>query len=163
MLRPVSGEGDPSASGEIVFGRIAPYPRDKWSATASSAFEQGQSTPNKALDGVKKTFWTPGAAQARGQWLQVDMGEELEFSRLQLDAEYLEPQAAPTAFRVLASSDGQQWREIAVGAGKLVTDIYLPQAVTARHLRFELTADSPGWWAVREVLAFPRRAGKPRE
>jgi len=38
-----------------------------------------------------------------------------------------------------------------------VSDVYLPQAVTARYLRFELTADSAGWWAVREVLVFPVR------
>src|SRR5260370_38573271 len=52
--------------------------RTGWTATASV----NSSTAGNALDGDSTTRWTTGAAQAGGEWFQVDMGSPTLLNRV---------------------------------------------------------------------------------
>src|SRR5260370_21155604 len=61
----------------------AGFDRKAWAITASST-EPGGSVSN-LKDGNESTRWSNGAAQANGQWVQVDMGATETFNQVVLD------------------------------------------------------------------------------
>ena len=158
-LAPVAGEGDGAVGDTIDFAPIEALPRDGWIATASAQFvdADNNSVPANALDGKPGTSWTPGKSD-NDQWFQVDMRQPREFNHIQLQSAY--PSTGfPRAYRVEISDDGQNWREVARGAGDKTTDVRLPKIETARFIRVTATDSGGIWWTLDEFLIF-RRAPK---
>jgi len=107
-----------------------------------------------AVDDDASTRWATGAAQAPGQYLQVDLGHVRHVSRLVLDAG-ASTGDFPRRYTVSVSRDGRHWHgPVATGAGSgQLTTIRLPSSAV-RHVRVTLTAASPSWWAVADVRAY---------
>jgi glucosylceramidase len=103
------------------------------------------------VDDDGATRWTTGAAQAQGQYLQVDLGRVETVRRVVLDTgpatgDY------PRGYALSLSADGVDWGQpLATGAGAgQLTTIDVP-ATQARYLRVELTQPAPSWWSVADV------------
>ncbi|MCX7006325.1 MAG: family 43 glycosylhydrolase [Kiritimatiellaeota bacterium] len=109
-------------------------------ATASSAAAPHFAAPC-VLDDNYATRWSP-AADAKGAWLQLDLGAPQKFSRQEIRFEYA---WKPYRFTLQISDDGQQWQTLAEQTAKSLTGspIILDQAATARYLRLQFPADEP--------------------
>lgn len=105
-------------------------------------------TPDKAVDGNLDTRWC-AAAEGFPQELQIDLGRERRFSRVNIN---WENHGSDYPFEMLASPDGTRWETISgqiAHAGSLTT-ITLP-AMQARHLRVRVLGAKKGDWAsIRE-------------
>jgi glucosylceramidase len=129
-----------------------------WQATAVPA---GPADPccsgdvaSHAVDDDASTRYSTGAAQAPGQYLQVDLGRPGRLARLVLDTgastgDY------PAGYSVTVSQDGTGWSApVATGAasGQLTTISLTGSPV--RYVRVTLTASSGSWWSVADVRAY---------
>ncbi|MCW2905957.1 MAG: Glucan endo,6-beta-glucosidase [Actinomycetia bacterium] len=129
-----------------------------WQATAVPA---GPADPcctgdvaSQAVDDDASTRYTTGAAQAPGQYLQVDLGRPERLARLVLDTgastgDY------PAGYSVTVSQDGTAWSApVAAGAGSgQLTTISLDGG-PVRYVRVTLTASSGSWWSVADARAY---------
>ncbi len=117
-------------------------------ATAVPAGE----TPAAAVDADASTRWSSGAAQAPGQYLQIDLDRPTTFDRVQIDAGgYLGDYAR--SWRLSGSPDGVTWSTLAsgTGAGQLTTaDVH----ARARYLRITSTGSSGSWWSVADLRLY---------
>ncbi len=95
-----------------------------------------------ALDDNYATRWSP-ARDAKGAWLQLDLGSARTFSRQELRFEYA---WKPHRFALEISDDGAQWRKLADRTEQPVTGspVVIEQPATARYLRLVFPADIPG-------------------
>ncbi len=91
---------------------------------AGATSEQPGLYAGAAVDGDGTTFWSPKAAEAH---LTVDLGRPVRVSKVSV--EWTDVQ--PASHRLLASVDGENWREGTPG-------------VTARFVRAEVEAQDPG-------------------
>jgi glucosylceramidase len=123
---------------------------DRMSATAS--------TPDgarNAVDDDATTRWTTGAAQAPGQWLQVDLGATETVRRVVLDTG-ADRGDFPRGYELYTSTDGTSWSATPVasgaGSGQLTTIDIAP--TTARFVRVVQTATAPQWWSVADLRIY---------
>ena len=106
-----------------------------------------------ATDDDATTRWSPGAAQAPGQSLQVDLGRVQRVRRVVLDTG-ADVGDFPRGYSLLTSTDGTHWREVARGAGTgQLTTIDIP-ATAAPYLRVVQTATAPQWWSVADLRVY---------
>jgi fibronectin type 3 domain-containing protein len=133
--------------------------RTGWLATASAS---GSGTPAaNVLDGSTSTRWSPGVAQAAGQWFQIDMGTIRSFSEIVMDAA-ASTNDFPRGYEIYISNDGLNWGS-AVAAGSpfsTIVTIPLPRQ-TARYLRVMLTAAVGNLWTIYEFNAYDTPALPP--
>ncbi|GAA2031722.1 hypothetical protein GCM10009839_34630 [Catenulispora yoronensis] len=123
--------------------------RTGWTATASAS----AGTAGAALDGDATTGWSSGAAQAGGEWLQVDLGAPTQLDRVYVDAAANAGQY-PAAYQVAVSSDGTTWSTVTSGAATAQRQsIAFPPRV-ARYLRVTQTGTGASPWTVAEINAF---------
>lgn len=112
-----------------------------------------------AVDGDASTRWSSGAAQAPGQYLQVDLGASREFRRVAIDSggnlgDYAR------AWRLQTSRDGTHWTTAATGAGAgQLTNVDLPPT-RARYLRITATGGSDSWWSIADLRLYRRSIGR---
>lgn len=101
---------------------------------ASATSEDGLNVAARAVDDDPLTFWrTDGAGE---QSLTLDLGYEREFGGLTL--RWADRMAA-SRYRLMASSDGRDWRELAsVPDGNGGTDWLRTPEASARWLRLDL-------------------------
>ena len=135
-------------------------------ATASST--QGEFTPDKAVDEYYQTFWLAKSNKA-GEWLRLDMGGERTLRALQVNyADYkmgifADAPSIYTEFRIEASSDGTEWREIArtnpPRRDRPNAYIELPRAERARYVRFVHEHIGGPNLAIAELRLFGTEAG----
>jgi hypothetical protein len=122
--------------------------RTGWTASASLA----STTASSALDGNVSTRWTTGAAQAPGQWFEVNLGSPQVFNLLSLDAGSAGDR--PSSYEVFVSNDGASWGSpIATGSGgSQIVTVGFAQ-VTAQYLQVVQTGTSPtsNWWSIAEL------------
>jgi glucosylceramidase len=114
------------------------------------------STPDGAsnlVDDDATTRWTTGAAQAPGQWLQVDLGSAQTLSRVVLDTG-VDRGDYPRGYTLETSTDGSTWTQQASGAGsgQLTTIDFAP--TTARYVRVTQTGSSGSWWSVADLRVY---------
>jgi hypothetical protein len=124
--------------------------RTGWTATGSSTAE----APANALDGNTATRWSTSAAQANGQFFQVDMQSAKSFRQLTLDAA-ANTGDFPHGYQVFVSNDGVNFGSaIASGAPttQLVTVTFATQ--TARFIKIVQTGTAANWWSVAEFNAY---------
>ena len=106
-----------------------------------------------AVDDDATTRWASGAAQAPGQWLEVDLGATETIRRVVLDTG-ADRTDFPRGYELYASTDGSTWSLVATGAGdRQLTTIDIPPTV-ARHLRIVQTATASQWWSVADVRVY---------
>ncbi len=106
-----------------------------------------------AIDGDHWTGWRDITnKQYPGQWLQVDMQTEQEFSKIVMDNTWAQWDS-PSGFSVTVSKDGNAWSEpVATGVGQLgITAVSFP-IQHARYLRITQTGSSPTYhWSIYEL------------
>jgi hypothetical protein len=103
-------------------------------ATASSEQNNGYFSAAKAVDGDFSTRWSSN--QGMPQWLQLDMGQVVFVSELDIDWQT----AFATAFQIEASNNGTSWGTVAVSSAtqsgfQFITGLN----VTTRFLRILAT------------------------
>ncbi|MFE2914732.1 discoidin domain-containing protein [Kitasatospora indigofera] len=106
-----------------------------------------------AVDADASTRWSSGAAQAPGQFLQVDLGRTTRFDEVALDSgDNLGDYAR--GWTLSASDDGTSWRELRSGAGTgQLTTVSVPGS-RARYLRVTSTAGSGAWWSLADIRLY---------
>ena len=125
--------------------------RTGWTATASV----NSSTAGNALDGDSTTRWTTGAAQAGGEWFQVDMGSPTLLNRVYVNAAGFDGGGDfPAGYQVLVSPDASSWKNVASGPGTSGNTVIPFTAQVARYVRVVQTGTSARWWSVAEFNAF---------
>ena len=146
------GEGPNSAVVNATTTGNAVLSRSGWVASASAS--AAGNPPTNAIDGDITTRWSTGAAQANGQWFQVDTGSAKSFFRIVLDAGASSGDY-PQGYQVNVSNDGVNWGSpVAMGTGSAaVTTINFP-AQTARYIRVTQTGSSSGWWSIHEFYVY---------
>lgn len=122
--------------------------RSGWTATASST-AAGDTTAD-AFDDNTTTRWSTGAAQASGQYYQLDFGQTQTFNRLLIDAgsstgDY------PRGYQVQASSDGTTWSTVASGSGTGQAVLVQFPVQVARYLKIVQTGTAGNWWTIQEL------------
>jgi glucosylceramidase len=121
---------------------------ERMSATASTPADAAN-----AVDDDATTRWTTAAAQAPGQWLQIDLGATQTVRRVVLDTgagsgDY------PRGYELQTSTDGVTWTPAASGAGSgQLTTVDIP-ATEARFVRVEQTGSAPQWWSVADARVY---------
>lgn len=110
-------------------------------------------TPEKITDDDPGTRWSSGQGGAE-TWVAIDLGKPHEFNTVTIKWE----NAIANEYRIAVSDDGNQWRDVAGGAGKVgVTETKFP-AVTARHIRINMSKAATGWgYSIWEVEVLKRR------
>lgn len=121
---------------DLTLRALTPEPSVAPRPIAEASSEEGRNVAGLAVDDDPLTAWTTvGAGE---QSLSLDLGYEREFGGLTL--RWAEGRAA-SAYRLMASSDRRQWREIArVQNGDGGTDWLRTPEASARWLRLDLTA-----------------------
>jgi hypothetical protein len=132
----------------------APLPRDGWSATASDESPWPNDALVHMLDGDVSSRYTSGTGQYDGMWVQVDMGAEKTFNKVELDPGTSTDDYARSA-DVLVSSNGSDWTKVASfsGAGN-PTQIATFAAQTARYLKVVQTGSAGNWWSIAELNVY---------
>lgn len=121
---------------QLELRELPPEPSVAPRPVASATSEDGLNLAARAVDDDPLTFWrTTGAGE---QSLTLDLGYEREFGGLTL--RWAERMAA-ARYRLMASSDGREWRELAsVTDGDGGVDWLRTPEASARWLRLDLLA-----------------------
>lgn len=106
-----------------------------------------------AVDGDGSTRWTSQVAQAPGQYVQVDLKRQREFSRVAIDAggfagDYVR------GWQLAASNDGTTWRTIASGEGKGQLTTIDVRPTNTRHLRITSTGTAGNYWSIADLRLY---------
>ncbi|MBB3114499.1 O-glycosyl hydrolase [Paenibacillus phyllosphaerae] len=126
--------------------------RSGWQVSASAS--GSGTTPDGALDGNLATRWANGAAQANGQWFQVDMGTINTISGMALNAGSFTGDY-PQGYAVDASLDGVNWQRVAEGSVAAQDVMIAFPATFARYLKVTQTGTAASnWWSIAEINAF---------
>ncbi len=142
----VAGEGGAGfiEIDQLTVRTLPPEPSVPPRPLASASSVDGTAVASQAVDGDPATVWrtVPGESGAAGaQSLTLDLGYEREFGGLTL--RWAEGRAAG-AYRVMASSDNRDWREIAaVAASDGGVDWLRTPETSARWLRLDLISAPP--------------------
>jgi hypothetical protein len=98
--------------------------------------------PERVLDDNYASRWV-AARDAQGAWLQLDLGNEREFTQQEMRFEYA---WKPYRFCLEVSSDSENWRQLADYTGEPVlgSPIIITAAGTGRYQRLVFPEDVPG-------------------
>jgi glucosylceramidase len=126
-----------------------------WTATASPAGPAGDEAAN-AADGDASTRYSTGAAQAPGQYLQVDFGRQVPARQVVFDTgaslgDY------PRDYEVQVSADGTNWTTVVAsgqGAGQFTTVTLDGSPIQYVRMTLTQAAASGSWWSVADVRAY---------
>ncbi|PSL37285.1 aryl-phospho-beta-D-glucosidase BglC (GH1 family) [Labedella gwakjiensis] len=141
--------GDWWSVGEInVFNDAASFVPSQWTATSS-----GGTAASAILDGNLGTRWTSNAAQAAGQWVQLDLGARMTINNVWLDTakDSTDEGDYPRGYTVQVSNNGSSWTNVATGTGTFkATNINFPP-VSTRYVRVNQTGTAAQWWSIGEM------------
>ncbi|HVU51857.1 MAG TPA: discoidin domain-containing protein [Polyangia bacterium] len=155
-----SGPSNQASATTQASQTLTALPRATWVASAQPA--SATDTPAKAIDGLASTRFSTGAAQASGQWFQVDMAEAQSFSRIVMDST-ASPNDYAHAYQVFLSNDGAAWGNPIVtgtGTGAVITVNFAAQ--TARFIRVVQTSNTPAsWWSIHELNVYGSGTAPP--
>jgi glucosylceramidase len=120
-------------------------------------------TTRAAADDDGSTAWTSGTPQARGQWLQVDLGRAHRIRQVVLDAgpsTYGWPNQVtpstdyPRRVRVEVSTDGRRWTGARTVRGTGQLTVLTTPHHRIRYVRATLTRADEHPWQVAEVRVY---------
>jgi glucosylceramidase len=106
-----------------------------------------------AVDDDASTRWSSEAAQAPGQYLQVDLGARKHFRRIAVDSggnlgDYAR------GWQLSISDDGTTWRTIATGTGAgQLTNVDV-RRTSARFLRITARTAVDNWWSIADLRLY---------
>ncbi|MEU1471878.1 discoidin domain-containing protein [Streptomyces sp. NPDC005761] len=131
-------------------GLLHAVPLDHATATARPA---GEGDAGLATDADGTTRWSAGAAQAPGQYVQLDLARRTTFRRVAIDSgDNLGDYARD--WQLSVSDDGRRWRTVGRGTGTgQLTTVDLPPT-SARFLRVTQTGTSDSWWSLADVRLY---------
>jgi glucosylceramidase len=138
------------ASGQL---RSTAHQLDLSGATATAS-PAGQGPAAVLTDDDGSTRWTSGAAQAPGQYVQLDLGRRTAFRQVALDSgdnlgDY------GRGWRLSVSNDGTHWSDVASGAGTgQLTGVDLHRTTSARYLRVTQTGTAGNWWSLADIRLY---------
>lgn len=123
-------------------------PRTGWTATSNT----NNGNARLSIDGNASTRWDTGGGQnsMTGTWLNIDMGEDVTFNSIILDAA-ASSNDGPGAYRVEVYAGGS-WQEVATGDNGSGMTVVTFGEVTASQVRITLTATTKtNYWSVHEL------------
>jgi O-glycosyl hydrolase len=131
-----------------------PLDRTGWTATASDESPWPNDALGHMLDGDTGTRYTSGTGQYDGMWVQVDMGAQKTFNKVELDPGSSIDDYARSA-DVFVSSNGTDWTKVASisGAGN-PTQVATFPTQTARYLKVVETGSAGSWWSIAELNVY---------
>jgi glucosylceramidase len=152
--------GDKTFDYELPGGAIATY---TWERVAADVPQQlpvaGATASVNGADAALltdqdgSTVWQSKAAQAPGQWVQVDLGKVQTFRQVALDSGGNVGDYA-RGYEVAVSNDGVSWKTVASGAstGQLTTVGLRP--THARYVRVTSTGSAANWWSLADIRVY---------
>jgi glucosylceramidase len=126
-----------------------------WTATADPAGPSGEDA-SQAVDGDASTRYTSGAAQAPGQYLQVDFGKPVPARQVVFDTG-VSLTDYPRGYSVEVGADGTHWTTaVANGAGTGEFTTVNLNGRPIQYVRMTLNTADPNndWWSVADVRAY---------
>ena len=105
------------------------------------------------VDDDASTRWSSEAAQAPGQYVQVDLGGREHFRRVAIDSGGNLGDHA-RGWRLSTSDDGTTWRTVATGAGAGQLTTVDVRRTSARYLRITATAAAGNWWSIADLRLY---------
>jgi glucosylceramidase len=152
--------GDRSFEYELPGGSIATYTWGRTSADVPQELSTQNATASingtdagMLIDADGSTVWQSKAAQAPGQWVQVDLGKSQVFRQVALDSggnigDFAHGQS------VAVSNDGSNWRTVATSTStSQLTTIDLPPT-WARYIRVTQTGTAGNWWSLADLRIY---------
>lgn len=131
----------------------------RWTARAN----RNPQLTGLAFDGRESTAWTTAYPQFPGDFFEVDLAEDLDVERLEMDLDG-DPLDFPRGFVLEGSTDGLTWRRLAERrscwpeiTARSVEDFSSYKVVVSfmrqrvRRLRLTLTRGHPRHWTIREL------------
>jgi len=152
--------GEKSFEYELPGGSIATFTWDHLNADVPQQLTVAGATAsvNAADAGLLtdqdgSTVWQSKAAQAPGQWVQVDLGKAQTFRSVALDSGGNAGDYA-RGYEVAVSKDGVSWQTVASGAstGQLTTVELRP--TQARYVRVTSTGSAANWWSLADLRVY---------
>ena len=146
-----------TATTQAASGGPTQLARTNWVATASVT--GGADVPAQAIDASTATRWSTGAAQANGQWFQIDLQTAQTFDQLVMssNADYAR------GYQIFVSSDGATWgTAVATGTGTTptISVTFAPQ--TKRYVRVVQTSNTPAsWWSIYDLNLWNNNGNPP--
>lgn len=105
------------------------------------------------VDDDASTRWSSGAAQAPGQFVQVDLGRRKTFRRVALDSGGNLGDYART-WELSVSDDGSTWRSLATGEGVGQLTTIDVRRTSARYVRITSTGAASNWWSIADLRLY---------
>lgn len=132
-----------------------PVSRSGWTASASNNISSDPAA--NAIDGSLTTRWTTGAAQAFGQWFQVDMGSVQSVNKIVFESDGPSLYDYAREYEVYLSADGVHWNSPvakATGANDVISVTF--PSTNARYFKIRQVGTDPNghWWSINEVNAY---------
>jgi hexosaminidase len=122
-------------------------------ATASASDTPYGLTADKVTDGDAGTRWSSGQGGAP-QWVAIDLGTEQDVGRVAITWEA----AIPKTYTIETSSDGQAWKEVFKGEGKVGETRAEFATAKARHLRVKMSNAATGWgYSIYSIEVWPAK------
>ncbi|MFD9700909.1 discoidin domain-containing protein [Lentzea sp. NPDC059081] len=106
-----------------------------------------------AIDDDASTRWSSNAAQAPGQYLQVDLGRREDFRRVAVDSGGNLGDYARN-WELSVSNDGTTWRTVASGQGIGQLTTVDVRRTSARYVRITSTGTASSWWSIADFRLY---------
>lgn len=148
-LTQTGSAGDWWSVGEFnVFNDAASFDRTQWTATAS-----GGTAAAALIDGNVDNRWTSNAAQAPGQWVQLNLGARMTVNNVTLDTQKNNSSEGdyPRGYTVQVSNNGSTWTQVASGVGTFKATNITFAPVSAQYVRVNQTGTAAQWWSIGEM------------
>lgn len=146
-----AGTGGKPATGP----RCDDHPLTARSSWVLSSLPNYATGPAVNLTDNKTTRWTTGKAQSGDEWLQVDFGQIVTLSQINLQQAEVSANDYPRGFTITVSNTDQNITGTpsfsGMGKSGVSTTILLPSFVTGRYLLIEQTGASLSWWSAVEL------------
>jgi hypothetical protein len=139
-------------------------------ASAALSSSEGPEGLGALVDGRAHPSWRTASPQQAGDWIAVDVGQEIVLSRIELLLGD-DPKFAARELRVLVSTDGLDFREAPALPGRAddqrarlqePSQVFLMNPpVRARVVRLALTRRGPRRWGVAELKLYGLAGAPP--
>ncbi|MCX7043871.1 MAG: HEAT repeat domain-containing protein [Candidatus Sumerlaeota bacterium] len=118
----------------------------------SASCSDDRDVPANAMDGDIKTRWGTGKGQEKGQWFQIDLGQEQPVDSITLDAGSSKGDY-PREYEVFVSNSVKDWGEpVAKGTGKDAVTQIKCKPKKGRYIRIvQNGAAGSSWWSIYEL------------
>lgn len=127
--------------------------RSQWQASASSfAYEPPlNDAPDRAIDGAFTTRWSSGQAMSPDDWYEIDFGNLVALSRVNLHHAVGDH---ARGYEIFASEDPltNEARPLLSGSNSAqILELSFEAPLVLRYLRIRQTGSSGNWWSLNEV------------